>query len=107
MDNTDKMLKLLNSKQVYSRASHTLVEFIRDLRVVTLNETGEKKAYSDGVNLEDMLANVAADMEYMYVRYKSGYKMNYQDFAVSNGMFKDFDKYYNNVSDKLADREEI
>lgn len=96
------LINVLNGKKIYSVESNESVVFVDDVYDETLTNN---KVYSDGINMIDYIADFEDDISMMYCILKNGGFCNMEDFYSDNGAFDDFDAFFKNVKELIADRD--
>lgn len=95
------IIKLLNSKKVYSIFSEHLVTFVDSLSEISENQEG---AFSDGMTLIDTFENVEDDIQQMYFVLKDGSIYNCEDFYSDMGAYSPGSNFIDNIKNLVADR---
>lgn len=95
------IIKLLNSKKVYSRFTDKLVTFVDSLSEISENQEG---VFSDGMTLIDTFENVEDDIQQMYFVLKDGSIYNCEDFYADMGAYNPGSKFIENIDNYVAER---
>ena len=101
-DHSKELLNVLTRKEIYSVESNEPVVFVNDIYNESLSKDN---VYSDGLNMIDYIADFEDDISMMYCILKNGGICNMEDFYSDNGAFDDFDTFFKNVKDLIADRD--
>jgi hypothetical protein len=101
-DHSKELLNVLNRKEIYSVESNEPVVFVNDIYNESLSKDN---VYSDGLNMIDYIADFEDDISMMYCILKNGGICNMEDFYSDNGAFDDFDTFFKNVKELIADRD--
>ena len=101
-DHSKELLNVLTRNEIYSVESNESVVFVDDVYDETLTNN---KVYSDGLNMIDYIADFEDDISMMYCILKNGGICNMEDFYSDNVAFDDFDTFFKNVKDLIADRD--
>jgi hypothetical protein len=101
-DHSKELLNVLTRKEIYSVESNEPVVFVNDIHNESLSKDN---VYSDGLNMIDYIADFEDDISMMYCILKNGGICNMEDFYTDNGAFDDFDTFFKNVKDLIADRD--
>jgi hypothetical protein len=101
-DHSKELLNVLTRKEIYSVESNEPVVFVNDIHNESLSKDN---VYSDGLNMIDYIADFEDDISMMYCILKNGGICNMEDFYSDNGAFDDFDTFFKNVKDLIADRD--
>ena len=101
-DHSKELLNVLTRKEIYSVESNEPVVFVNDIYNESLSKDN---VYSDGLNMIDYIADFEDDISMMYCILKHGGICNMEDFYSDNGAFDDFDTFFKNVKDLIADRD--
>jgi hypothetical protein len=101
-DHSEELLNVLTRKEIYSVESNEPVVFVNDINNESLSKDN---VYSDGLNMIDYIADFEDDISMMYCILKNGGICNMEDFYSDNGAFDDFDTFFKNVKDLIADRD--
>ena len=98
-------MKLMNTKQVYSRYSNKLVTFM-DFSVEELLEKigPDEGPFCNGFELVDNEEEAYLEIKDMYVVLKDGSAMNLQDFSTEYGAYREGDEFIENIKNLVADR---
>ena len=100
-DHSKELLNVLTRKEIYSVESNEPVVFVNDIYNESLSKDN---VYSDGLNMIDYIADFEDDISMMYCILKNGGICNMEDFYSDNGAFDDFDTFFKNVKELIADR---
>lgn len=95
------IIKLLNSKKVYSRFTDKLVTFVDSLSEIPENQEG---VFSDGMTLIDTFEDVEDDIQEMYFVMKDGSIYNCEDFYSDMGAYSPGSKFIENIDNYVAER---
>ena len=101
-DYSKELLNVLTRKEIYSVESNEPVVFVNDIYNESLSKDN---VYSDGLNMIDYIADFEDDISMMYCILKNGGICNMEDFYSDNGAFDDFDTFFKNVKELIADRD--
>ena len=101
-DHSKELLNVLTRKEIYSVESNEPVVFVNDIYNESLSKDN---VYSDGLNMIDYIADFEDDISMMYCILKNGGICNMEDFYSDNGAFDDFDTFFKNVKELIADRD--
>ena len=101
-DHSKELLNVLTRKEIYSVESNEPVVFVNDIYNESLSKDN---VYSDGLNMIDYIADFEDDISMMYCILKNGGICNMEDFYSDNVAFDDFDTFFKNVKDLIADRD--
>ena len=106
----ERLLKLLNKKEVYSCFSNELVEFVDDVYGI-IDKIGDDKVVCDLTFLIDGAANVESGIEKIYFKLKNHCKCkhyyNFYDFSYENGIFDnncDVEAFLKRIEEIMEDR---
>ena len=98
-----EVYKIMNSKDIRSRASGKEVTFVR--RLVDEHFMIKDEVFCDIVNLVDNKADVYDDISYMYSNLKDGNVCNMEDFYYMYGAYEEGSAFINNVKNLIRDRD--
>jgi len=101
-DYSKELLNVFNRKEIYSVESNEPVVFVNDIYNESLSKDN---VYSDGLNMIDYIADFEDDISMMYCILKNGGICNMEDFYSDNVAFDDFDTFFKNVKELIADRD--
>ena len=101
-DHSKELLNVLTRKEIYSVESNEPVVFVNDIYNESLSKDN---VYSDGLNMIDYIADFEDDISMMYCILKNGGICNMEDFYSDNVAFDDFDTFFKNVKELIADRD--
>jgi hypothetical protein len=101
-DHSKELLNVLTRKEIYSVESNEPVVFVNDIHNESLSKDN---VYSDGLNMIDYIADFEDDISMMYCILKNGGICNMEDFYSDNVAFDDFDTFFKNVKELIADRD--
>ena len=101
-DYSKELLNVFNRKEIYSVESNEPVVFVNDIYNESLSKDN---VYSDGLNMIDYIADFEDDISMMYFILKNGGICNMEDFYSDNVAFDDFDTFFKNVKELIADRD--
>jgi hypothetical protein len=101
-DHSKELLNVLTRKEIYSVESNEPVVFVNDIHNESLSKDN---VYSDGLNMIDYIADFEDDISMMYCILNNGGIGNMEDFYSDNVAFDDFDTFFKNVKELIADRD--
>lgn len=100
MDPKFEMIKIMNTKQIYSIETGKLITFYSQITDEMYENT--PTPFSDGLTLiEDDFED---DISQMYCIMKDGSSYNMEDFYSDFGAFEKSDRFLKNVISLIADR---